>query len=93
MLTIPGMESATVIATDSRRGLFALQSHDGACSVFSQYSGPEISAGDIITGAVSSRGVMTLEHIAGRVQALGCTGAIPAAQALDLIRRKTGRRA
>ncbi len=80
------VEKGKVVAVDNRRGLFALWVEEGKCSVFSQYSGPEIHSGDVLTGRLADHGVQTLDHVSGSFQALFRSGPVTLADAIAIVK-------
>ena len=76
------MTRAIVIAVDAARGVFAVQAEDGPCAVFCQHAGPAVQPGDIVEGAVISRGARILGHVEGMCAAVGDSGPIGRDEAL-----------
>lgn len=80
------MNKGIVIAADPARGVFAVETNDGQCAVFCQYAGPAVQAGDILEGAVVSRGTRVLMHTDGLCAAVGDSGPVTREEALARVR-------
>lgn len=81
------MSKGIVIAVDTQRGVFAIETDDGQCAVFCQHFGPPIQAGDILEGAVISRGTRVLVHMDGMCAAVGDSGPVTRDEALARVRQ------
>ncbi|APW37605.1 hypothetical protein RD110_10750 [Rhodoferax koreense] len=80
------MTKGIVIAADAARGVFAIETGEGQCAVFCQYAGPPVQAGDILEGAVISRGTRVLMHMDGLCAAVGDSGPVTREEALARVR-------
>ena len=80
------MPRGIVIAVHAARGVFAIETDDGQCAVFCQHFGPDIQAGDILEGAVVSRGTQVLLHMDGPCAAVGDSGPVTREEALARVR-------
>ena len=58
-------------------------------AVFCQSGGVQVQLGDLVTGQVLERGSRALRHRDGTCWAVGDTGAISMAEALQLVRAAT----
>lgn len=74
-----------VIATDRARAVFAVETEGGRCAVFCQHSGPAVGAGDVVDGAVLSRGTQMLAHRDGICGVVGDSGPLSRQEALARI--------
>ncbi len=76
---------AIVVAADVQRGTFVLETEEGVCAVFCQHSGPLVQTGDMLEGAVTSRGVRVLCHEDGSCRVVGDSGPVSRDEALALM--------
>ena len=80
------MPRGIVSAVNPARAVFAIETDDGQCAVFCQHFGPDIQAGDILEGAVVSRGTQVLLHMDGPCAAVGDSGPVTREEALARVR-------
>lgn len=79
------MTSAIVISVAGNRSSFAVESCEGQCAVFCQHAGPQVSPGDVLHGAVLSRGARRLQHADGICAVVGDSGPVSRADAFALL--------
>lgn len=84
------MTPAIVISVAEDRGAFVVETEEGRCAVFCQSAGPTVRAGDVLEGAMLSRGARWLQHADGSCAVVGDSGPVSREQALALLHGRIG---